>query len=122
MRIRNNDVLKILTFCWFVVQRCTTMLKWLYNLVSTINRICESDLFSDLGVNGQMSEPSSKKPYYYTNKQFHAWLENDLFEWFIKYLDKYSYGNSRSDKFRVFLYELQKQEEKGISFKNFLGI
>jgi len=69
------------------------------------------------------SEPSQKSiRYRQKNKHFHSWMSNDLFEWFTEYLNKYSYGNSRSDKFRVLLYELQKQEEKGISFKNFLSI
>jgi len=69
-----------------------------------------------------MTEPSQTKPYYKKNKPVQLWMSNDLLEWFTEYLNKYSYGNSRSDKVRVLLYELQKQEEKGISFKNFLGI
>ena len=37
---------------------------------------------------------------------------------FRTYLKKYSYGSSEADKFRVFLYELQKQEERGIKIAN----
>ena len=45
-------------------------------------------------------------------------MDPDLWEWFLQYLDKYSYGNSRTDKIRVLLYELQKIEEKGITITN----
>ena len=65
-----------------------------------------------------MSEPSQTKPFYQKNRELTFWMTNDLFEWLIKYLNKYSYGNSRSDKIRVLLYELQKQEEKGITIAN----
>jgi len=42
-------------------------------------------------------------------------MDPDLWEWFLQYLDEYSYGERRSEKFRVLLDQLQKIEEKEIT-------
>ena len=36
----------------------------------------------------------------------------------MDYLQKYSYGNSDSERMRIFLYELEKLEKDGITFVN----
>ena len=59
-----------------------------------------------------------KKLYFEKNKQWAAWLPQSLLEWFDKYLIDYSFGESRAARFKVFLYELQKQQEKGITISN----
>ena len=50
--------------------------------------------------------------------EFNCWMHPELFWWFLEYFSKYSYGESRSDKFRVLLCELQKFEERGITIAN----
>jgi hypothetical protein len=34
---------------------------------------------------------------------FAVWLNRDLHQWFTEYLNKVSYGPTKSEKFRVFL-------------------
>jgi hypothetical protein len=69
------------------------MLKGWYNLVLTTNLLCEVCLFLVWEWTDKLTEASQKKQYFAKNKQFCFWMSGDLFEWFIKYLNKYNYGN-----------------------------
>ena len=60
----------------------------------------------------------SKKRYYEKNKQFAVWLPQTLYLWFSDYLQKYSYGDSLAQQFKIFLLKLQEQEEQGITIAN----
>lgn len=61
---------------------------------------------------------TERPTFHKRNHQFGCWMDPDLWEWFLQYLDKYSIGESRSEKFGVLLYELQKIGEKGITITN----
>ena len=57
------------------------------------------------GVSEQEDQKNKYKTYYSRNKQLHAWLGGDLHTWFVDYLNRYRYGASVKDKFRLFPYE-----------------
>lgn len=40
-------------------------------------------------------------------KQFHVWIPNDTYKWFLEYLKVNSLGSDTSERFRQFLYKLQ---------------
>lgn len=41
------------------------------------------------------------------NRMFGVWIRNDLYEWFIEYLERTQPGVTRSERFRQFLYALK---------------
>lgn len=61
---------------------------------------------------------SKGKPFYERNKHLQTWIPSKLYLWFCDYLQKYSYGATFTEQFRMFLYKLQEQEEKGITIAN----
>ena len=58
------------------------------------------------------------RPFYEKNKCLQVWIPESLYHWFMDYLQKYSYGETTGEEFRIMLYELDKLEKEGITFVN----
>lgn len=59
-----------------------------------------------------------KKRYYEKNRRFEVWLPDSLFVFFEDYLQHYCQGEKTPNRFRVFLYELESLEHRGITIAN----
>jgi hypothetical protein len=60
--------------------------------------------------NQEPNQDPETPSFHKRNHQVGCWMDPDLWKWFLQYLDKYSYGESRSEKFGALIYELQKIE------------
>lgn len=59
-----------------------------------------------------------KTKFYETNTQFAAYIPSTLESWFVDYLQHFCQGESKAQRFIVFLYELRALEQKGITIVN----
>ena len=107
-----NDVKLLHTYLYIFVQHVKLCKTLFVNLITQ-----DSGLYRD-EVTEETSQDKANKAFRTKNIHFNVWLSHDLGKWFYDHLNRVSYGETLSAKFRVLLYALQKIEEKGITILN----